>query len=398
MIATKVFGKTRIRIPVHSCGGTQYPFTWRQGLTEAEIPPDNQANVQAIVDQAMALGVNHFETSSYYGSSELQLGLALQKYERSSYILQTKLDPQVDKGDFRDQFKNSLKLLKTDYVDLLALHGINNQYFYDWMVQGGLQWMEEFRDQGLCKHIGFSTHGDNAIIERCIETGRFEYIFFHYYFTDRSNEGALELARQGDLGVYIISPNHMGGKLYDPPQKLVELCDPIHPMAFNSLFCLSQEHIHTLSLGAKRPGDFAFHVEALHQWGDKMEIVDEVQKKLESHIDAEMGLGWHNTWFEGLPFWYDCPFHMNIIQILRLFTMAKCLGTTDFASSRYNQLGTSSHWFPGAKVQVDQLDVIDPYIATSPFKDRIKAYLREAHALLDGDPVLRQSIEGMNLI
>ena len=391
MKTTRIFGKTGIEIPVFSCGGVQYAFSWRKGLTEKEIPPDSQANVQAIVDQSMTLGINHFETANMYGTSELQLGLALQKHDRASYILQTKLLPQVDKCDFYEQCQTSLRSLKTDYIDLLTLHGINSQFLYDWMVRYGLEWVEEFRERGLCKYIGFSTHAPNILIERCLETGRFDYIFLHYYFTDRSNEGALQLARQQNLGVYIISPNQMGGKLYEPSQKLVELCEPMHPMAFNALFLLSHNYIHSLSHGPKRPEDFAFHLEALKQWRDKMDIVAEVRQRLDAHIDREMGSGWHNSWFQGLPVWSECPLNMNIIQILRLYTMTRCLGIHEFAKSRYNQLGTSSHWFPGVKVQADQLDLLDPYIESSPFKDRIKEYLKEAHALLDGEPVLRQS-------
>ena len=39
-------------------------------------------------------------------------------------------------------------------------------------------------------------------------------------------------ARQRDMGVFIISPNDKGGKLYDPPPKLTRLCAPLTPMQF----------------------------------------------------------------------------------------------------------------------------------------------------------------------
>jgi predicted aldo/keto reductase-like oxidoreductase len=72
------------------------------------------------------------------------------------------------------------------------------------------------------------------------------------------------------MGVFIISPNDKGGKLYAPPPKLVDLCRPLTPMAFNALYCLARPEVHTLSIGAARPGDFDEHVRAL-QWYEEAE-------------------------------------------------------------------------------------------------------------------------------
>ncbi len=74
---------------------------------------------------------------------------------------------------------------------------------------------------------------------------------------------ALEEAARRDMGVFIISPNDKGGKLYTPPKKLVDLCAPLTPMQFNDLYCLARPHVHTLSIGAARPTDFDEHLAAL---------------------------------------------------------------------------------------------------------------------------------------
>ena len=44
---------------------------------------------------------------------------------------------------------------------------------------------------------------------------------------------AVQAARRKDMGVFIISPNDKGGKLYDPPPRLVKLCAPLSPMSRN---------------------------------------------------------------------------------------------------------------------------------------------------------------------
>ena len=85
----------------------------------------------------------------------------------------------------------------------------------------------------------------------------------HWYFVNDFNWPAIEAATKHDMGVFIISPNDKGGKLYEPPAKLRELCAPLSPMQFNDLYCLARPQVHTLSIGAARPADFDEHIAAL---------------------------------------------------------------------------------------------------------------------------------------
>ena len=80
-------------------------------------------------------------------------------------------------------------------------------------------------------------------------------------------------ARRLDMGVFIISPNDKGGKLYEPPPKWVELCAPLTPMQFNDLYCLARPEVHTLSCGAARPRDFEEHVRGLEQLDRAAEVI-----------------------------------------------------------------------------------------------------------------------------
>ena len=58
----------------------------------------------------------------------------------------------------------------------------------------------------------------------------FDYVNLHWYFVNDLNWSAIPEARRRDMGVFIISPNDKGGKLHEPPQKLLELCAPLTPM------------------------------------------------------------------------------------------------------------------------------------------------------------------------
>ena len=73
---------------VFTCGGMRAQQSWQRS---ARVGAASQANVDAVVARALAVGINHFETARGYGTSELQLGKALARHPRSAYVLQTKL-------------------------------------------------------------------------------------------------------------------------------------------------------------------------------------------------------------------------------------------------------------------------------------------------------------------
>ena len=85
------FGRTGLQMPVISCGGMRYQHKW-QDVDPKEIPPANQANLEATIHRAVELGINHIETARGYGSSEVQLGQVLPKLPRDKIIVQTKVE------------------------------------------------------------------------------------------------------------------------------------------------------------------------------------------------------------------------------------------------------------------------------------------------------------------
>src|SRR5882724_9117205 len=128
------FGRTEIQMPVISCGGMRYQFKW-QDVAPAEIPNESQRNLEATIHRAFELGINHFETARGYGTSEMQLGNILPCLPRDQIIVQTKVGPKPTAKEFLRTFDTSMKYLRLDYVDLLALHGINNRQLLDYSLK-----------------------------------------------------------------------------------------------------------------------------------------------------------------------------------------------------------------------------------------------------------------------
>ncbi|MFQ4143187.1 aldo/keto reductase [Chlorogloeopsis sp. ULAP02] len=386
------FGRTELQMPVFSCGGMRYQYQW-QDVPQWQIPKHNQENLEKTIRRAIEVGINHIETARGYGTSEMQLGRILPKFPREKLIVQTKVSPKVDAKEFQRDFEKSLRNLRLDYVDLLGIHGINNTELLNSSIGSGgcLEVARKLQAQGKVRFIGFSTHGPTDTIIETINTNQFDYINLHWYYINQNNWPAIEAATRHDMGVFIISPSDKGGKLYEPPQKLVKLCAPLSPMVFNDLFCLSHSQVHTLSLGAAKPTDFDEHLKTLELLDHASSILVPILARLEQQAIATLGEDWVKTWHVNLPTYKETPGQVNIPVILWLRNLAIAYDLVDYAKMRYNLLGNGGHWLPGNKAdKIDQLD-LRKCLAHSPHADKIPHFLAEAHQLLSGEAVKRLS-------
>ena len=97
--------------------------------TDGEEEIDQDA-VNALVDKAIAHGVNYFDTSPAYckGHSEEATGIALSRHPRDKYFIATKLSnfaPDTwSREASMEMYRNSFKYLRTDHIDYLLLHAV----------------------------------------------------------------------------------------------------------------------------------------------------------------------------------------------------------------------------------------------------------------------------------
>jgi predicted aldo/keto reductase-like oxidoreductase len=388
------FGRTELFMPVFSCGGMRYQQQW-QDCAPSQIQKENQENLEATIHRAFELGINHIETARGYGTSEMQLGQVLPKLPREKLIIQTKVSPTKNAKDFVATFKQSMKYLNLEYVDLLGLHGINTPEILEYSLgpKGCLAAARQLVKEGRVRHVGFSTHGPTDVIIKAINTGLFDYVNLHWYYINQRNWPAIEHATQQDMGVFIISPSDKGGKLYDPPQRLVDLCQPLSPMAFNDLFCLNHPQVHTLSLGASRPGDFDEHLKVLSLLDETDTILPPIIRRLEQAMIDVLGESWVKTWEQGLPPHEATPGNINIPMLLWLRNLALSYDLVEYGKMRYNLLGNGGHWFPGRNaVNLKEVD-LTKCLARSPHREIIPQLLAETHELLGASEVKRLSQE-----
>ena len=137
--------------------------------------PDNQEEVNRLVDYAIAHGVNYFDTAPVYkgGRSEDMTGQALSRHPRDKYLVATKMSNQRDSywpiDEARKMYENSFRQLRVDHIDYYLLHsvgggGIDNlkARFLD---NGLLDFLMREREAGRIRHLGFSYHGDVSVFD-----------------------------------------------------------------------------------------------------------------------------------------------------------------------------------------------------------------------------------------
>ena len=134
--------------------------------------PLDQEAINQMIGYALEHGINYFDTAPAYGDSERATGEALSRHDRKSYLIATKMSnfSNAELGACKDMFANSLKNLRTNYVDYFLLHSIGsvedfNKRFKD---NGLLPWLQDLRKKGTIRHLGFSFHGSNAALKELL--------------------------------------------------------------------------------------------------------------------------------------------------------------------------------------------------------------------------------------
>lgn len=300
------------------------------------------------VQRAVASGINHIETARGYGQSETYLGLALQRellVPRSQLYITTKLPPTPDRALMAQWIDESLARLQLDYIDCVAIHGINTPEHLDWVQTGGYLAVAEAIACGKVRHVGCSTHGSLELIFAAIETQLFEFINLHYYYFFQRLAPAIELASKYDMGIFIISPADKGGKLYTPPPQLAQLCAPLTPLAFNYRWLLADERIGTLSLGAAHPDELYPSLDVADAIAPLTSEELAINDRLERQLTASLTTDLCSQCYACLP----CPIEINIPEALRLRNLAIAYDLEDYGKYRYRMFENAGHWFPGAK-------------------------------------------------
>ena len=196
-------------------GCMRLPQTPEKAIDEAEL--------QRMVDYAIAHGVNYFDTAWPYhgGHSELSIGKALAAYPRESWYLADKYPGHQIASSYNpaEIFEQQLKKCGVEYFDFYLLHNVyeNSIGVYTDPKWGILDYFKEQKRLGRIRHLGFSTHARPDTLEKFLDYAgdsmEFCQIQLNYLdWTLQDAKAKYELLTRRGIPVWVMEPLR-GGKL-----------------------------------------------------------------------------------------------------------------------------------------------------------------------------------------
>ena len=200
--------------------------------------PDKE-QVQAMVDYAMANGINYYDTAWGYhaGNSETVIGEALSKYDRDSYYLASKF-PGYDLANFdhiEEIFEKQLEKCRTDHFDFYLFHNVcemNIDKYLDDEI-GLMDYLLKQKEAGRIKHLGFSCHGTFETMHRFIQKYWMHLEFCQIqlnYLDFEFQEAKYKVEALNNLGMPIwVMEGLRGGKLAKSCLGAEKMLEKSHP-------------------------------------------------------------------------------------------------------------------------------------------------------------------------
>ena len=163
----------------------------------------------SILQKAYEGGIRYFDTANAYTDSEKKIGLALSDV-RENIVISTK-SAGTDKDTVLSHIENSLKMMKTDYIDLFQFHQVQSVPDPD-DPEGAYAGALEAKRRGWIRHIGFTSHRVD-VAEQCIASGNFETCQFPFSYISGERDLALaDKCREAGMG-FIAMKGLAGGLL-----------------------------------------------------------------------------------------------------------------------------------------------------------------------------------------
>lgn len=265
-------GKTELNVSRLGFGGAEIGFFG-----------EKQETVNDLLNSAIDAGLNLVDTAAAYWTSEKMIGQAIGD-RRKDIVLISKCGA-VDgfsrsdwsKKGILKTIENSLKLLKTDYLDVAQLHSCDSEIIKRGEV---IEALIVAKEKGYARYAGYSGDGEDA--RTAIETDFFDTLQTSISIADQEPIGlTLPLARKREMGVIAKRPiaNAVWRNDSKPDDAYHhEYWDRIQALQYDFLngdmsesvaralnFTLSIEGVDTAIVGTKKPGRWKENAEMLEQ-------------------------------------------------------------------------------------------------------------------------------------
>ena len=163
----------------------------------------------AIVKQSIESGINIIDTAEGYGTEEI-IGKAIRNIDRSSLVLSTKktINESLTQEQVRISLEESLKRLRTDYIDIYYFHGLVLKD-YDYIVSEIIPVLQKMRDQGKIRFIGvtemFNADPQHNMLQRALQDDIWDVMMVGFNILNQSaRDRVFAKVMQNNVGIVIM--------------------------------------------------------------------------------------------------------------------------------------------------------------------------------------------------
>ncbi len=258
------------------------------GMGGIVIMNADQAVANNTVAQAYDAGINYFDVAPSYGDAQQLLGPALEPY-RDKVFLACKTGER-DKAGSEAALDESLKMLKTDHVDVYQFHAVTTlDDVHRIMGPGGaMETFQAAKKAGKIRFIGFSAHSVEAALA-LLDHYDFDTVLFpiNFVLTSRENFGPQVIKRAHEKGAGMLAiksmakskwPADMKGSQKPNPKEWYQPCSVPEEAALALRWTLSQN-----ITAAIPPGDERYFPLAMYVAQNFRPIESEEEKLLMAH-------------------------------------------------------------------------------------------------------------------
>ena len=164
-------------------------------------------------------GVNYYDTAYIYPGSEAAVGEIFERNNiRDKINIATKLPQYLigNRAALDRYFGEELSRLRTDHVDYYLMHHLTDVAMWEKLKNVGiLDWIQEKKQSGAIRNIGFSYHGNTDNFLKILEDYDWDFCQIQYNYLDevaQAGKAGLQAAAAKGLAVMIMEPLR-GGKL-----------------------------------------------------------------------------------------------------------------------------------------------------------------------------------------
>jgi predicted aldo/keto reductase-like oxidoreductase len=197
----------------------------------------DKVQAQAMVDYAIAHGINYFDTAYMYheGQSELFIGEALKKYPRNNFNLVSKMPTMFIKSeaDVSRIFEEQLRKCRVDYFDFYLIHNLGEAHLRIMESHKVYEIVKEKQKEGKIRHLGFSFHDRPEILSGIVNKYEWEFAQIQLNYMDwelQDAERQYRILQDKGLPVVVMEPVR-GGALASLNNESVKIFKEANPQA-----------------------------------------------------------------------------------------------------------------------------------------------------------------------